>query len=632
MFKKPAIVSFSISQVDRWWNKGNEFKPNKAEFDAIQWDVLDNKFVNSFVWNTTFNATMYLEEELKDRIIKVETKNRNYYFYVESVVDRLPTKTGTILYECVLSLDIWTTYILNLNLKVYSNRFNDGWEFPQNFIKGFLKNDNPMVDIKENYCWPVYFKNNKSYGLIKENPNYNGQTGAISSKFSYPNLIKYYVFREKKTPTMFSGNNNIVLIPVLLDNASHKHHQKLTDYSFDELKYFIEPDNPGTTPYTLYLMNDEKNLNNLIDHKLEYKYSGLGDFIGCFVGPNFFRTKPIEEVWVLGLINSVSTYSNIAQCVPIITQGGANRFGGFWCLRIGSKWSEVSEYQVAANSNVVEGIKNGLYPLADEKATTTILKNKLVFTDRFVYSNEYDIYSENTELPTFTDTYWDWLAKSKPTRDTSINIANQNMALSLLGISRGGYYDEIEELYKYEQKKDTLKPDKLLDKKAGFAFGLGKEIYAKFNQTIQYVNFLRGIKAQQETQRLNHNTQVTSTDASFLLNWNLLNTKLLLTGNNYTQPNITTTNLDDRTLELFVGTKKIMLADLYNFYGWETGWYEIQNKKIKDITRGYLIWPKNLNLMFLFNEFTNEEKEAIIKMLNYGVRVGLKSEVENDFK
>lgn len=630
MFKQPAIISFSISQVNRWWNKGNEFKPNKAEFDAIQWDVLDNKYVSSFVWKTSFNANIYLEEDLKDRIIKVETKNRDYYFYVESVIDRISTKTGTILYECELSLDVWTTYILNLDLKTFSNRFNDSWEFPQNFIKGFLKNDNPLVDIKKSYCWPVYFKNNKSYGLIKENPNYNGQTGSVSSEFSYPNLIKYYVFREKKTPTMFSGNNNVVLIPVLFDNASHKHHQKLTDYSFDELKYYIEPTNPGNTPYKLYLMNDEKNLNNLIDHKLEYKYSALGEFIGCFVGPNFFRTKPIEEVWVLGLINSISTYSNIAQCVPIITDGANQRFGGFWCLRIGAKWSEVSEYDVANSSNVVEAIKNGLYPLADEKATTTILKNKLIFTDKFVYANEYDTYSENTELPTFTDTYWDWLAKSKPNRDNSIRVANENLALSLLGISRGGYINEGEDFYNYE-KKGEQRIEKRRDKGIEVGFNVGKEVFSRFNQSIQYINYLKSVEIQKETQRLNHNTQITSSDTSFILNWNLLNEDLLLTGNSYTKTDITTTNFDSRTLELFVGTKKISAANLYNFYGWETGWYEIENKKIKDITKGYLIWPKNLGLMFVFNQFTNEEKELILKMLNNGVRVGLKSEVENDF-
>ena len=630
MFKQPAIISFSISQVDRWWNKGNEFKPNKVEFDAIQWDVLDNKFVNSFIWKNSFSATIFVSEEFKERIFKVETKNKIYYFYVEKLIDRLPTKSGDILYECELTLDVWCTYILNLDIDVYSNRYNDSWEFPQSFIKGFLKNDNPLIDIKKTYCKPVGFKNNKSYGLVKENPNYNGSTGAISSKFRYTNLIKYYVFREKKTPTMFSGNNNVVLIPVLLDNASHKHYQKLTDYSFDELKYFIEPDNPGNTPYTLYLMNDEKNLNNLIDHKLEYKYSGLGDFIGCFVGPNFFRTKPIKEVWVLGLINSVSTYSNIAQCVPIITQGGNNRFGGFWCLRIGNSWSEVSDYDVAHSSNVTEAIKYGLYPLGDSDATTTILKNKLIFTDKFVYANEYDTYSKNTELPTFTDTYWDWLAKSKPARDTAFNIATQQLALGLVNTAFGSTIDAAHfgrkvKFYKNNTENNATKY--ALNNIETFKDNTNNFI----SSTIQFLNFNKMQETQLETQRLNHNSQISSTDTSFILNWNLLNEELTLNGVNYNKVDITTTDFDSRAFELFVGTKKVSLSNVYNFYGWETGWYEIENKKIKDITAGYLVWPKTINLLFSFNKYTNEEKEIITTMLSNGVRVGLKSEVENDF-
>lgn len=625
MFKAPAIINFSISQLDRWWNKGNEFKPNKVEFDAIGWSVLDVKYVNSFVWKNSFSASMVIEEEYKNRMFKIDTKQRSYYFYVENVIDRLPTKNGNILYECELSLDIWCTYILNLEIPVYSNRYNGNWEYPQNVIKGFLKNDNPLIDLKQSRCQIVNFKNN-GWSKIKVNPNYNGSP--VYEKLRYTNLIRYYVFREKKTPTMFSGNNNITLIPVLFDLSGTKKVQKLDQLTFNDLKYYVEPDNSGTKPYKLYLMNDERNLNNLVDFKLNYDVSALGEFVGCFVGVNFFRTKPFKESWVLGLIGSVSVHTNIAQCVPIIRDGNSSSIGGFWCLKIGNKWSDITSYQ--GSDFVEEAIKFGLYPLGDDKATTTILKNKLVFTDKFVYANEYDTYSNNTEIPTFTDTYWDWLAKSKPARDTSFNIAAQQLGFSLANnlmttTFDAGHFFRKRKFYKKVTENNALKYK--LNNTSMFVDDSKNFISA----TAQFMNFWKQQETEKQTQRLNHNSQINSTDVNFLLNWNQLNETLLLSGLNYPQPDITTNNLDTRAYELFVGTKKVSLANTYNFYGWETGWYEIENKKIKDIVSGYLIWPESVNMLFAFNSLTNEEKTVIVELLTNGVRVGLKSEVENDF-
>lgn len=625
MFKAPAIINFSISQVDRWWNKGNEFKPNQVEFDAIAWSILDNKYLNSFVWKNSFSATMLIEEEYKNRIFKVDTKQRIYYFYVEKVLDRLPTKNGNILYECELSLDIWSSYILNLEIPVFSNRYNENWEFPQNFFKGFLKNDNPLIDLKDSRCQTVHFKNN-GWGKIQVNPNYTGSP--VYEKLRYTNLIRYYVFREKKTPATFGGNNNITLIPVLFDLSGTKKAQKLDQLNFNDLKYYVEPDNPGTKPYKLYLMNDERNLNNLMDFKLEYNVAGIGEFIGCFIGPNFFRTKPFKESWVLGLLGGVSTYTNIAQCVPIIRDGNSNSVGGFWCLKIGNNWSNITDYQ--GDDLLQKAIKFGLYPLGDDKATTTILKNKLTFTDKFVYANEYDVYSVNTEIPTFTDTYWDWLAKTKPTRDTSWNIAAQQLGLGLFNSALGTgfdtahfirkkkFYTKITENNKHKYRINNT--NMFVDDTKGF-----------LNSSLQFFNLYQQQETQKTTQRLNHNTQISSTDVSFILNWVQLNEDILLDGVEYSKPDITTNNLDTRSYELFVGTKKISIGNAYNFYGWETSWYEIENKKIKDIVSGYLIWPESINLLFEFNKLTNEEKESIVQLLTNGVRVGLKSEVENDF-
>lgn len=620
--KAIETIKWQFSNVDRWWNYGDEFKPNKTEFDQITWNNFNDSFLSasSFFWNGGLTATAHVAEYLLNRIFRVNVENKqknpkSYFFYVDSKIETWrPSEKGTV-YKVQLHVDVWLTYILQpeINIEAWSNRFHHKWPGLSSVLQYNLNNDNNLFDTANARIQKINFFPNREVPLISRNQNYNGSNVIFNQKLKYFNTIKYYVFKEKKEPGFIGGDNNVILIPVLLDSASY--FQKNNLEGLARVNFAFLMDGVGPDRVKLFLMNDEQRLLNLVDRRLSYK-AGLGDFVGVFIGPNIFR--------VSGLINyrvNVDGFGdlNISNIVPITAfrVGGRAEVMGFYCFRIGSNPAHITVVdKYGEMDNIVNAVKSGLYPLGDPDGWLTTFAENLTFTDKLVYLHKTGIFSRTTELPVYTDSYFAWLAQTKPNRDNAINVANQQLGMGIVNNLGSAVFGGATSLL------------------SGSVTGLMKTgfnlVGNMINTGLQYSNKLKQIEVEKESKRLATSTEITSSDVSFFPNYLQLQEEMQLDNSVIVFPEVTTTNLQSRCYELFVGTKKTNLIDLYNFTGFKTDWYQL-GKKVWEVDRGYIILPESIRHSWIFKDYLNDEREAVVKLLSQGIRVGYKSEVENDF-
>lgn len=630
--KQTKSINFTlyISDVDRWWNNGNEFKPNLEEFDQIQW-IKHREGNLTIDLKNYWSASIFVSKPFFKKIFKIEfdqelaylKRNTTYYYYVEKINYWTGNSfdSGEHIAQVQLSLDVWCTYVLkDVSLEAWSNRFNRSWKYPMDQIRGFIKNDNLLLDSQRSRSEKINFLPQQLLSVIKKNDHYNNQQDVIfNQKFRYKNLIKYYVFKEKKESGYRRGDNNIILIPVLLETNSYDHKPNLKDCTREFLPFYID-DLGFNAPARLYLLNDDRNLLNMVDKRLDYR-CGLGDFVGCFIGPNFFRIEPMLNYEArIGSMGQI----NIAQIIPINWYSAEREVIGFWCLRISNDWPFIKTYPNSEVDKIVKAVASGLYPLGDEKAWMTTTEADLIFTDKFVYTNKLNTFAEPTELPIYNDTYFEWLAKTKPNRDQAINVANQQLGFGLFNNLFNGFYGNIS---KAAAGFVSLNPQAV---SSGVHGVISEGVVGLAKTAIQYQNTMRQIEVEKETQRLNTSTSITSSDATFLNRYNQLTQTIDLNNNVIDEPLVITTDINERAYEFFSGTEKINIINMYNFAGFETGWYNL-GININKVKQGYLKWPSSLVNSNVLNQFNNDEKAAIIKLLSAGVRVGYKREVENDF-
>ena len=628
--KDIEVVRWQYSNIDRWWNYGNEFKPNKIEFDQITWNNFNDDFLSaaSFTWNGGLTATAHVGEYMLNRIFRlnIENKTKNpksYFFYVDRKLEVWTPAHKGALYKVQLHVDVWLTYILQpqLDVEAWSNRFHHQWPGLQSVLQYNLTNDNNLFDTATARIQKVTFLQNREIGWIEQNNTYKGSNIIFKDKLKYINLIKYYCFKEKKESGFIRGDNNIIMIPVLLDDATVFWNNDLTKMDRDDLAFIMR--NVGNDKIKLYLMNDEQRLLHMVDKRLNYK-AGLGDFIGAFIGPNVFR--------VTGLISyrvNVDGFGslNIANVIPIkaFNEQGRPEVMGFYCFRIGSKPVHITGLDKAGEiDNIVKAIKSGLYPLGDPEGWLTTFAENLTFTDKPVYVNKRGMFAKTTELPVYTDAYFSWLAQTKPNRDNAINVANQQLGLQITNNLAGFGFGSVNNALSIPESGSIGKAI-IGQLKGGYDLTMGM-----INTGLQYHNKLNQIEAEKQSKRLATSTEITSSDVSFFPNYLQLQEEMQLDNTVINFPDVTTINTETRCFELFVGTKKINVIDVYNFTGFKTDWY-VLGKKIWEVDKGYIILPESIRHSWVLKDYLNDEREAIVKLLSQGVRVGYKQEVENDF-
>lgn len=319
-----------------WWNDGTERKPNKADFDNLQFELLKN---HNMKWVSLFNIELTIPKEYEFNFFRLEytapsqTDPVIEYYYVEKVLD-INSRNKKML----LTLDIWCTYIISklpvkdnqqlYNLQVQTNRW-----LPDNKFSA------PLSPVKKifPYGYPTHTLKKERIKWWDDNRqlNYIGQWNHSDLYFdpSLPTLqnykalptintsgfYKYYVFTTEnkqqniqgwtgpnpgdiQLKTIIKPSKEIVIIPVLFDWCGDLISRKATlddlsfqNYGHQDSAWYATPNNDNVSPdpkrkVRYYLFNDEQNLIRLAERVNEHrKWTGLSKFLGVFYGDNYFK-------------------------------------------------------------------------------------------------------------------------------------------------------------------------------------------------------------------------------------------------------------------------------------------------------------------------------------------------------
>lgn len=331
-----------------WWNDGTERKPNKADFDNLQFELLKN---HNMKWVSLFNIELTIPREYEFNFFKLEytapsqTDPVIEYYYVEKVLD-INSRNKKML----LTLDIWCTYIISklpvkdnqqlYNLEVQTNRFlfrnpncGDLTNLKPISPYGFLTNNSQIEQsvkwLRGDNAYKNGIWNNCDINFIKNQNSFIKKPA--SPVFNPLGVYKYYVFLTeniKENIEMSSGGlarssmnisdpdeKHVVLIPVLFkwsgnfvasnivgdiirkeDNKFVKHTDRRSSWVFKRNNNFkddIHYPNPNVQKNwesAYHLFNDEYNLIRLAERVNEHKgWSGLSKFLGVHYGENFFK-------------------------------------------------------------------------------------------------------------------------------------------------------------------------------------------------------------------------------------------------------------------------------------------------------------------------------------------------------
>ena len=439
-----AKIYYSTQPV--WWNTGNEIKPNRAAFnkftftEAINFNIswIDEMTVSVIVPNNNVCTLLKIEDNI-DNVVK--------YFYLLEVVNRT-----TVNQECVYELDVWLTYLLpylestkstntiksirTLDVSTLANTINiEPIGVPTGNIttirKPFRRPINPGTSLYrlndkgtsyENSCVPIPGATTNIYYVFKSKPT------SVDKHL----LNKYITDKEQVLP-------NYVLVPVLnIGGLGLAVKEKYTEYFYlpnpgpDSPYYQVNPQEATHT-----VLNSAYNLNELARVVNDFgEFNGLGDFLGVWVGPNFFRFKN-SGLKVMIQRNQASN-RNIYYTTNIIFKPTDERhqFKSYganteWCTFLALRVSSLPlELEPLVDKNNYAKLLTGLK--FQENTDTNIVVNatSVSFNNSFSYSNGLQTTTINIALPVAHDSYYNLLAAQRNTLNTSLGLSAMNSILS----------------------------------------------------------------------------------------------------------------------------------------------------------------------------------------------------------
>ena len=435
------MVKIYHSQQPIWWNTGNEIKPNQAALNKIWFEEATN-FNVSWISETEINVIVPTNQTTT--LIKISDDSStpiDKYFYLVEVLNRT-----TENHECIYELDVWLTYLLP-DLKTRQT-IRTIRTLDVNTLKPTINIEPvgvPTGDIGlENYGFqPVIEKGLRRDDTSKET--------SIADQKPLPGITTniYYVFKAK-TPTNKPNENfiklrkyldkipNYILVPLL----------NIQGYGITK-DYNIHYGNQLTSqPSTGDVLNSYNNIQVLVNHNSDFGAQGLGEFIGIWVGPNYFRIKDkgIEvmqnnfgEGWnAAGPIASgiatvfttdilVDFYKNKNFTVINPTQGSK---GAFLALRIDSMPLSMKPLKDVVNKDI---FLKGLRYQENQDNHLILSADSISFNECFNYTNGVETTTININVPVAYDPYYDMLNQQKHTLNTSLALAGVNSAIQ--GIS-----------------------------------------------------------------------------------------------------------------------------------------------------------------------------------------------------
>ena len=463
-----AKIYYSTQPV--WWNTGNEIKPNRAAFNKFTFTLAENFNVS---WVDEMTISVIVPNNNLCTLLKIEDNidNITKYFYLLEVVNRT-----SVNQDCVYELDVWLTYLLPY---LESTKSTNTIKSIRTLDVSTLAN---TVNIEPIGVPTGRIINNTIHSLPSGNTDLpltrisgketSYQDGCVPIPGVSTNI--YYVFKSK--PTEFKIDDtpitvdaeqvlpNYVLVPVL-NIAGLGVGCRGVSYQATR----------NTQEYTHQVLNSAYNLQELARVVNDFgPFNGLGDFLGVWVGPNFFRLGSCGiSVWREKKHTGFGfTYYNTPHIIfnpkdprhNFKTYGAADGFATFLALRVSSLPLEL---QPLLNENEYNKLLTGLKYQENTDNNIIVNANSVSFNNSFSYSNGLQTTTTNISLPVAHDTYYNLLAAQRNTLNTSLGLSAMNSVLAglspLPGLVPPGpsttvrTYDQTKDLFQKHLEAGTIK-------------------------------------------------------------------------------------------------------------------------------------------------------------------------------
>ena len=430
-----AKIYYSTQPV--WWNTGNEIKPNRAAFNKftfteatnfnISW--IDEMTVSVIVPNNNVCTLLKIEDNI-DNVVK--------YFYLLEVVNRT-----SVNQECVYELDVWLTYLLPyLESTKSTNTIKSIRTLDVSTLANTVNIEPIGVPTGKIITNTIRFlpAGNTDLPLIRiSGKETSYKNGCVPIPGVSTNI--YYVFKSKATEFKLSGGTNLladteqvlpnyVLVPVL----------NIAGLGIGCTGYSYTATTVGPAirkEYTHQVLNSAYNLQELARVVNDIgSFNGLGDFLGVWVGPNFFRLGTCGlSVWIEHKTVPGATYYYTPHIIfdpknpkhNFQSYGAANGFATFLAVRVSSLPLEL---QPLLNKNQYNDLLTGLKYQENVDNNIIVNANSVSFNNSFSYSNGIQTTTTNIALPVAHDNYYNLLAAQRNTLNTSLGLSAMNSVLS----------------------------------------------------------------------------------------------------------------------------------------------------------------------------------------------------------
>ena len=660
------MIKLYHSQQPIWWNTGNEIKPNQAALNKIQFEEATN-FNVSWISETEINVIVPTNQTTTlIKIVDDSSTPTDKYFYLVEVLNRT-----TENHECIYELDVWLTYLLpdlkrrqsirsirTLDVNTLKPTINiepvgvptgdielENYGFTPNIEEGLSRDDTTKVHPK---------KDQQPISGITTNIYYVFKTKAVSrgDMASFASLIEY----STKIP-------NYILVPLL----------NISGYGFTK-RYGVHIGSNNPEFLKGDVLNGYDNIQTLVNHNSDFSNQGVGEFLGLWVGPNYFRIvdKGIRVVqqnfgnaWKI--YGGALPYGVASQDI-LVDYGDRNKFmvynklqgnrGTFLALRVDSIPLSMKPLKDIVNKNI---FLKGLRYQENQDNHLILNADSIAFNESFNYSNGVETTTININVPIAYDGYYDMLNQQKNTLNTSLALAGVNSAVQGLGAltglippeprtrnstktetrdyqapmyttgvdktritergPRGGMKHMGWKTTKTMQKPKVQKLSKTTNYsstvKGGFAYGgMISGALGVVNAGIQFATTL----AQQQAYRADLRTKISAAVLNVndkYVSWYKIASKILP----ITSPNANlNTFIGELSYEVFSGPTTEPGID-YKFYGVDS---QPQNISITDNLEAYLQIDNNTSLSLQNdwgNVYTPIIKEAMLTLLEQGIRI-----------